>query len=412
VSDGPSNAWGWTSRTASGGLSILAIAETVIASGTSIGIAIYFETVLHILIASLIAPLFMLRSEASVAGAAAAFEKTLDGVKQTVKERGQAFEFPILTLFPRLLIGSIWLRIYHTLANLRPGMARLSGNYSHALVKSDSASGVTLVPDTTTVHDILEDFTSLPGNPVLATFVGAIFLVPLLLNSYIIMPLLSGGGTLPYLLSIGLAVVQFFLFVCVFIVATGLLFSVLALWLRWSVKSTALIWLPLIYLASRAPRTLASATEAIREERASALAALLRLLAWFSLAFFLWRAVVFPSTAAWWEAQDWAKPLLVFILPLGTEAQELHLWHLASGVSAFLTLVTYYLLWERRGRVDATATEITPGITKLYTGYFWTRGAISIYSIACGLWFAYLGVQLIDLPDLSGCVFPWQTGCS
>lgn len=332
---------------------------------------------------------------------------------QVNREMGESHVFPWLTLYPVLFFRAFQFRIKHTLRHLNLGMKNMSKNYANALFVDDSIRSVSLVPGTASVPNIIQRFTLFGGlswdtvaRAVFGVFlfVGLVWML-LRVGQFEASFLIVDAAT--FLLTLLLGGVLLYLFGIV----SAYVFLIIAFWIRWSVKSTALIWLPLIYLASRAPRSLASATEAIREERASALAALLRLLAWFSLAFFLWRAVVFPSTAEWWLAQEWAAPLLVFILPLGTDAQDLHLWHLASGVSALLTLVTYYMLWERRGRVDVTAAAITPGMTKLYTGYFWTRGVISIYSILCGLWFAYLGVQLIDLPGLSGCVVPWQAGC-
>lgn len=401
--------WGWTSRSAGGGVSVLALAETLLAGALTLFIAVRFQTLTHVVLSAAIAPLLMLRSEASVRGAADRFRTRLEGIGQ------KYYDWPILTFFPWLLAQGFGARVYFTLRHLRAGLGNFARNYAVALGKMDVAQRVCLVPETEPVVALIDRHTDrgrLGVSTALDTLAIAFGLAASAVFFSAFLDAVSESVWVKYLvLLIGIVVLTGLLLEFLGALMAYVVFAI-ALWVRWSVKSTALIWLPLVCLALRAPKGPEGTAAALREERASALAALVRGIAWFSLAFFLWRALIFPSTLHWWAAQDWAAPLLVFILPLGTDARSLHLWHVASGLGAVVTLAGYYLLWERYGRRADVSAPVPSPVATAYRGLYWLRAAISVYSILCGFYFAAQGARLITLPRIDWCPLPWLQSCA
>ncbi|MEP4197691.1 MAG: hypothetical protein ABJL99_18865 [Aliishimia sp.] len=399
--------WGWTSRSAQGGVSVLAVVETSVASVGAIWIAMVFDTFVHVFMSAAIAPLLMLRSDESVASAAYSFGERLKG------KFDQEFDWAIFSLFPGLIFHSFLTRIRYTLRYAHKGVPRLAQNYADALFRTDSAVAPELVPETVSVPDIVDNCTDF-GRFNLETIVAAFILLVMFFGGVWLLGVLDpwiGQGGLKMVLAVPLTfcagILAFSAGIMLVNMMAAFVLLFIAIWIRLSVKSTALIWLPLVYLASRAPKSFETAQLAIKEERASALAGIVRVGAWVSLAFFVWRALIFPSTYAWWVAQPWAESLLVFVMPLGTPAQDLHPWHLASGIGAVVTLASYYLIWERYGRDGVTARAVTGGAVLGYQGYYWARGVISVYSIMCGFYFAAIGAKFIALPGVSNCWFPW-----
>lgn len=401
--------WGWTSRHTDNGISVLAIAETVVASALALGVAYWTGTVWHILVAAVFAPLLMLRSEQSVADGKTAFDLYLKKRRQVLARTNSKHIWPIFNLYPMLLWTSFHIRISSTLSHLPKGVPKLPANYFEALFKSDALLNMSLVPGTLSVQTLVGQQTHYGtlgwlNFAVSVVFVG-IFGGLVFVSDWVE----EAGGWLAATLFTG------FLFFClpfVINVAASYIFLLFTFWLRWSVKSTAVIWLPIIYLASRMPRGAEATTLAIQEERPSGTAKLIRVTAWLALAFFLWRALIFPSSHDWWQTQDWAAPFLVFILPLGTPPTELNLWHIASGLNAILTLAAFFLVWEKHGRIGPTARPVTDGARLFYQGYFWLRGLLSIYTVACGLYFAWRATEYLRIAGVNPCLYPAMPGCS
>lgn len=399
--------WGWRNRTARGGVSVLAAVETILACGASFYLAYAYEALIHIAISAAIAPFLMLRSPASIEDAANRFNAFIS------QKSAKTHKFPLFSLYPQLLLSALYYRVRSVIFNLKEGMPRVAQNYADALLRTEAISEVSLMPNTASVDDIIDGLTKFGDSNELFFIKYCIIVVILSISSYVILGISDYLGYFETNTS-------FFIFIIMSVAASILalnllssnIFWFLAFWFRLSVKSTAIIWVPLIYLASKAPKSFANAKTAIIEERQSDYAGLIRVFAWFSLCLFLFRVFVFPSMAGWWQQQVWAQPLLVFLLPVGAKPDDLHPWHLASGVTAVLTLTTYYLIWEAYGRPRETRKPVGAKIARAYLVYFWMRGILSIYLIGWGFWLAWKGVQLINLPSVSACWLPLMTACN
>ncbi len=398
--------WGLTQRSAEGGVSFLAISETLLALSFSLWLVIWWESWWHILASAVVAPIVMLGSEESRKEAAKRFtEWQLDPIV------GQNFDFPLWSLYPRLFASALYVRVSSTLKHLRLGVRQFPRNYTEALIVSDTSGGVRLVPGTPTLPSIIKTYTPF-GNLGLSTISMCIaFAIILSLFGFGIHYIF--GDSAPLVVSnIGLLG-----FIPAFMLAyiVGVLFSYIAIfvnfWIKVSVKLSCFVWIPIIYLAIIAPAGVENTIRAIEDERRSALQTVLRVFAWFVLIFTLWRVLIFPSTYEWWLQQDWSDILLVAILPIGTEPSHLNLWHIASGVSAAMTLSFYYFLWDRNAR-RIERKEVIPTTTLyLYKVFYWIRGLISIYTISCSFYFIAIGANLISISGINWCIFPWSKGC-
>lgn len=409
-----SRKWVVAQRIATGELSILAVLETAIASAVSIWLVTAWQTWWYVCLTAVLAPLFMLRSSASSKEASERFINYLSRFDGYRDENSEARSMPLFTLYPFLLGASLYFRFQAITRNIKRGSKRIPLNFSVALFRSDLSEEVEFVPGTVPIRQIANEYTEF-GDLGLSTL-GIICITALIGILFF-----SIGSWLEIwspntswwwrLLFNGIN----FWMLSVFVMLPNMTFGYVAFfwsaWIRLSVKSSAIVWLPLVYLAARVPRGKAQTIEAIKDERATALSSLIRVFAWISLILFFWRFLIFPSTYGWWDAQPWAEILMFVILPSGTEPQDISLWHLAAGINAILSLGLFYLFWDRCALRLEQKQLLSENILFFYRLAFWIRGFLSIYSIFCALYFVALGVHFVRVGSIDWCPFPWFSWC-
>jgi len=164
---------------------------------------------------------------------------------------------------------------------------------------------------------------------------------------------------------------------------------------RVSLKSTAFVWLPLIYLVNLAIESKEGTVERVTELRESALWRLVVFLSWGALILFAVRYIMLPTVVSRiLEAQGTPKVLAAYLTA--------STWHIAAAVNAILALVGYYFFIDPAPR---RLKNKTWGIEFVFRGLKWfrlTRGIISVYTIAAGI-----VITLAHIPDLSLAELDW-----
>lgn len=157
--------------------------------------------------------------------------------------------------------------------------------------------------------------------------------------------------------------------------------------LRLSLKGTAIVWLPILYAYQRFGLGL-PIRRRVLEMRAGAFWRLLRWLSWGILACIAAKLLILPAHVDAWNALAWAEQLNVFVMP-----SELHLWHVAGGANALLYLAAYYLYFEPApGRMDDGVVKPRT-VERVWTGFMLARTALSLVTVGLGIWLTWQTVQ-------------------
>ena len=393
----------WTSLDKrSEGPTALAFLETIVAISLSIAISRWTGSIAHIVVAAFLSPLMFLRSEASLVMGKKLFERYLVSVNVDRTYWGKIF-YSFEVYFP-MIVRSIFVRAYSTAANLPAGFSQMPRNIYRQIFLVDSLSEVELVPRTGSLRAQMKvlDINVFGVIPVVFTFFLPVFIATALLtvsfgretdNNILVTWVWMIILTVP------------FVFSSVFL---SFIFYLIPIFFRISVKAGVWLWLPLLFLAVRAPRNDSSTSEAIQEEATSALGRLLRGLAALSLTYFAWRALVFPTSYNSLLASDFEAIVRAFVLPEGTEPRDLHPWHIASATNAAMTLGMYFFVLDRQARRLHAGHIAQPFAMKSYRAFYWARGIISIYTVACSF---YFGLRLLATLEFAGIdwsrTFPW-----
>jgi hypothetical protein len=187
-----------------------------------------------------------------------------------------------------------------------------------------------------------------------------------------------------------------------FVFTLGLSCYVLAYLYRLSLKSTALIWLPLVYVVHITFDGSVKLSVQLEEMRQSALWKILRILSWVTLVLLAAKIVILPTIIDWWNSQLWTKVLDVYVMP-----NVIHPWHLATGLNSVIALLGFYYF------IDRAPLRLSEGIwteTKVLRGlqvFTFVRGTISIYTILVGLYLTVSAARSMNWPAWSGRIVPW-----
>jgi hypothetical protein len=172
---------------------------------------------------------------------------------------------------------------------------------------------------------------------------------------------------------------------------------------RFAVKSTALFWLPLLWVIYQSQPG-ANVLDRIRINVTQPRAKLILVYSLFvALAFILKVALIF---GVWkFENLDWLGPL--GNLATGLVAPfELPLWQVTSAFNAGLAWA--YFFQAERHLLAKNSTEAWPNswIEREYVAFQAIRTVFSLYSIACTLCIAAVTAWDINLPPIHFIVFP------
>lgn len=177
-----------------------------------------------------------------------------------------------------------------------------------------------------------------------------------------------------------------------------------ALFYRWSLKGAALVYSPLVWIVRSATATpLIEYLQDIHE------LVQYRLTRWFAalvLLLFIAKVYIYyawSDLASSWRFIPGHRLLEAIVMP-----EAFPPWQVASAVNAILAWVLYIaadrflVRWRRGSTVSLGAIEVMLRWLSL------VRGALSIYTIVCGIYLAASLVDRLGLPAMGARILPWQ----
>ncbi|MHC4404563.1 MAG: hypothetical protein ACYTG0_33325 [Planctomycetota bacterium] len=370
-----------------GEVTVLAVIETAIAMSLAVIVAMCAHTLFHIGLGAIIAPLLLMRSDRSVA-----FGRRLyQGFERGVRSHWSGDVFLFAVFFPLFVVASFAIRFVATVRHPIAGLKSIPVNWQKVVICTDVYTAPELVPG---IGVILpehpdKDFKD-PGMLVSAGICGLGFLA---LGWWL--------STVPYIFFLGWL---FLLWGVLFglMLGIGALCCVVVAWMyRFGLKSTALLWVPLLYVSKSTFRTDLPQELRIALLRDSALWKLIRIVAWLTIGLFALKVFVLPQVIDWWNSQAWAHVLNVYVMP-----QTIHMWHLAGVANAAIALTTYYLLIDPAPRMLETGAWQYRQVEWKIQVFTFVRGVISIYTITTGLYLTLNAVRRMPLPVLNFDLWP------
>jgi hypothetical protein len=171
---------------------------------------------------------------------------------------------------------------------------------------------------------------------------------------------------------------------------------------RLSLKSTALLWYPLIFVIDSAYDSRQSVSSRVDEFRRSAIWKLTRMVSWLSLVLFALKLLVLPHMIDWWNARAWTPILNVWLMPL-----VIHPWHIAIALNAALALAMYYFVIEPAPRMLEQAIWKPETLGTGLRVFLIARGILSYYTIAVGIYLTVYAVSKMHGLRWASNLFPW-----
>jgi hypothetical protein len=373
---------------------VLALVETLAAVAISVGIAVRYETLAHVAVSCFIAPLLLMRSSESVTLGIRWFNK----LRPTKPERAGNPFLPGWQ-YLKTLVLSIAIKFAATARHPIKGIQCIPTNWVRVVLCTDLGTSVELVPGIGPAYDTLKGCVT-DDDPYEfgALLAGVIFAAAVVFAiHYWVRPWSEN-----ILWQAFFWFLEFSFSLSWSILALGLACYVVAYFYRLSLKSTALIWLPLVYVVyTTFDRSVALSVQ-LEEMRESALWKLTRLLAWVTLALLISKITVLPTSIEWWNSQSWAKVLNVYVMP-----NEIHPWHIATGLNAAITLLGFFYFLDRAPRRIREGIWSESTVLRAVQVFTLTRGLISIYTILVGLYLTVIAARAMNWPLWSGKLVPW-----
>lgn len=202
-----------------------------------------------------------------------------------------------------------------------------------------------------------------------------------------------------------------FLIAAFFVTATILPFVIPAIIFRLSIKSTAIVWLPLLW-ATKLPKPANEPWSAhLKLMIAGDLPRLVTLWSFLYLLLVGLKVLMYigehrlAMAADSWH--DWLGGRLGAFAVALVRPGEIPIWQLASTVNAILAITLFLLLrdWLRRGEVGLANNEVT--IERTVWSFFFVRRLLTTYTIGNQLVVFFLLARQMPLPTIGTTLFPW-----
>ena len=380
--------------------SVCALLETLIATAISGFVAIHYQTLVHVAVGACVAPFLLLRTPESVALGLRWFSQIVPG--GTVNDVWWQ-----IGMLLRTLALSICIRVIATIRYGFKGIPAMPRNWVQVVLCTDMKSGVEFVPGSGLIQDTCKKFTSSHDDYDDVIMDGLYFF--LIISFAIGVPILAMIGFFGRIPTIALMFKNpIFVVYCIFMWSMIALLSAnvfviyfAASLYRFCLKTTALIWIPLIYVAYSAYHQKLSLHGQLGEIRYSPLWKIVRGVAWVSLLLFCFKLLILPLIIDWWNNQDWARVINIYVMP-----NIIHPWHIAATLNGLITLLTHYYFFDRAPiRLNEGVWSDRFVVIGLQTFTF-VRGIISIYTISVGIWLTVVAAMSMKWPEWSSDFLP------
>jgi len=392
-------------------LSILAIVETALAMSLTLFVAVYFNSLFHIAVGALIAPFLLVRSPESVALGIELNTRLVNKLgrerdeheRKSLNHKGQSLlrrmgrqltgraperdDVFLSTIRFRYFWNSVGIRISATLRFIFVGIRYIPRNWVKSLLRTDSHLPVTLVPGTGGVSTNLRRFgLDWRHNSRLDVVFSSIGSLGLLMYSFHLMSvereeffgLYMVGAAVCFLMSVQLTP-RAWCFGTAFVY-------------RFSIKGTALLWLPLI-LALNSARSSESTEARLDDILNSAVSRTGRVLAAvFAIAIFL-KLFWLPSQIEWWNSLNGVEILDVYV-----GGKNIYTWHIATLANSVLIWSAYLFYFERTPSKMMHGLRDAQTVDSVMRVYGTLRIVLSSYTIFVGLLLTIEALPKFNLP--------------
>jgi hypothetical protein len=355
-------------------ISILALVETIAAMGTAFGIYQYSGTLKYIAISGILAPFLLLRTPAMTAQSINWLLRIQDSLLNFASKRSFIVSvfivlIPTLTM---LAVGHLFVKFAITVLNLvlhpLELLRALPGNWRRVVLCTDLFAMPELFPG-------IEE----TGDSSIEIFKVS-WWIKGLEEDYAIVRYAIGGPSV------------------------AVLYAFAGLY-RWSLKSTALIWSPLLW----AFRPLKAADHLVPFARGILYLTPYRVARWYSgivIGLFVGKMAIFVlwyQVSAWFESWP-AWPLLNHYLA----SDQLPLWQVASFASAVISFWVFVRAETVVHQADNKIFTEEGKERRFFQITFWIRNLLSAYTSICVLYITVRLAEVVRLPPLHPLVFPWS----
>jgi uncharacterized membrane protein YkgB len=364
-----------------GRLSALAVVETVVASGISLWLAWKHNTLEHIVIASALAPFLLLRPRRSTQYTVLIFEK--------IEDQARLWS----TLFVPLI--KIFCSTKTFLQHPLDSVLSIPGNFYKYVFVVDSFSSPQAIPGADEVDNkssMLKEFND-------------IYRIPKFIFDNRKFARQTYGDSYPFSLTMGII----FDIISVGILSTMIMplmpMMLLAFSFRIAIKSTSIIWLPLLWVIHQS-RPGTKVLDRIYLNVRQPWSKLMLIYSLFVIAGFA--AKVLLIVGIWKSVQlNWPGP----VGELGTRLVDplyLPLWQITSALNAIMAWGFFFR--AERHLLARNSTEAWPEawVRREYVGFQAVRTTLSLYAIACTFYLAAATAWQTEWPPIHVILFPWS----
>lgn len=372
--------WRWACTPLSsdrGEVSVLACVESLLAISISLGIAWYYQTITHIAISACLAPFLLLRTKRS----------TLRGLI-LLGRNGYRIEdqFGDVPFFIYIIFGPTLIKVIATVEVLISHPAKLFTSIPLNWKRIVFCTDMSHAPEPMTGMERLKNKSFVKLLPNIALY-NLLFSHHAQTARRWVIP----RGHLNIMDSCLIILYSLFLFLP-------------SLMYRFSLKSTSLIWSPLLWIISSA-QFRGPLKFCLDDIRQASMYNIMRAYSLMVLLLFLGKIIILIGPQAVIMNSDF-RPLLEPLI----EPARLPLWQVASALSAVLAWVIYviadYHLRAIERKSSHTASEIS---IKWQLGVLnVTRTCLALYTIACTLYIAWKISADLQWPFVEFVLFPWN----
>lgn len=380
-------------------ISVLAIIETIIAIAISLWILLDYGYVRHIVIASFIAPLLLTRTDQSSLQTFLAIGKVGSFVLGNIVSLGNRWHaatsakgliFACLRLLTLLVVSFVGislvalccvvLKIGIGIRNIfeRPidALAVIPNNWRKIVLCTDSMKFPEFIPGTDILVSKLRDGAKDPhlGFLDLETLAKSVFL--------------SGRDTFAKYF-VGFLIFSFFLLP--------------ALLYRWSLKSTAIVWSPLLWAfkpisGAELPAHFAKGVVSLGFFKASRLYSAFVLFLFLLKACLWWKLLTFQS-----DEQDAVLRELIarYVVP-----DQIVTWHVVAAINGVITWIIFFRSEKYIHDLNGGHAISKIRMRRFFQGSFFLRNFLALYVSFCVLYIT-TSIMVHDLPPLRIIFFPW-----
>lgn len=377
----------------------LAIFETLLAVALSISLAVWLGTSRFFAISVCVAPLLLLRTNLSKELAVRLFDSFTE-FGPGVKFWQVVFDIPVLLhALLSLAATSIFQFIPDITLGRRLGLLVIGPFFFLSLLCLSISSYALLARIVATVfgslrHPLLT-LSNIPSNWFRVTFCVDLCSVPELVPGHEVTLTNWWTAVNRRELETHRAVVA------VFWLVPGLAMFLPAVFYRWSLKATALVYMPLIWIAWTTGKQIKSIRREVEGLYQSSIASFVAAWSGFVIVTFAvkWLSLMFLGKFGnWWNDTQVARFLSVYVVP-----EEIPIWQLASFINAVLAF-GLFLLAQQVLAWNVTGKQI-----------FWTirstafvRGVLTLYTVICTAYITLQALPELELPRLGTKLFPWN----